>query len=345
MADLLALADDETRGLWDGLRLGYTESTGHPLLRAEIAALYDEIEPDDVLVFAGAEEAIFCLVERAPRAGRPRRRHVARLPEPVRGRPGRRRRGHPPRAARGRALGPRRRAADRRPAAGDAARRRQRAAQPDGDAADPRPVGPALRRAGRPRRSTSSPTRSTATSSSTRPTGSSPAPTRSRAAISLGVMSKSFAMAGLRIGWLATPRPRPPRPLRGVQGLHDDLLVGAVGDPRPHRAAGARAGPRPVAPDRRRQPRAARRLLPPPRRSVRLGPPARRLGRRSRGSSADVPIDELRGASSSRPRACCSCPGSQFGYPGNHFRIGFGRENLPEALAGLERFVERTAEK
>src|SRR5262245_54591129 len=61
MADLLALADPETRAMWDGLKLGYTESTGHPLLRAEIAALYDDLEPDDVLVFAGAEEAIFCL--------------------------------------------------------------------------------------------------------------------------------------------------------------------------------------------------------------------------------------------------------------------------------------------
>ena len=50
--------------LWDGLTLGYTESTGHPLLRREIAALYEGIEPEDVLVFAGAEEAIFCLDER-----------------------------------------------------------------------------------------------------------------------------------------------------------------------------------------------------------------------------------------------------------------------------------------
>src|SRR5918995_1064891 len=62
MADLLALADDETRKLWDRLTLGYTESTGHPLLRREIAASYDGLEPDDVLVFAGAEEGIFCLV-------------------------------------------------------------------------------------------------------------------------------------------------------------------------------------------------------------------------------------------------------------------------------------------
>ena len=37
MAELLALADDEARDLWDGLTLGYTESTGHPLLRREIA--------------------------------------------------------------------------------------------------------------------------------------------------------------------------------------------------------------------------------------------------------------------------------------------------------------------
>jgi aspartate/methionine/tyrosine aminotransferase len=61
MADLLDLADDQTRGLWQGLALGYTESTGHPLLRAEIASLYEGLEADDVLVFAGAEEAIFCL--------------------------------------------------------------------------------------------------------------------------------------------------------------------------------------------------------------------------------------------------------------------------------------------
>jgi aspartate/methionine/tyrosine aminotransferase len=61
LRELLALADDEGRALWDGLALGYTESAGHPLLRAEIAAMYDGLEPDDVLVCAGAEEAIFIL--------------------------------------------------------------------------------------------------------------------------------------------------------------------------------------------------------------------------------------------------------------------------------------------
>ncbi|MGE0027935.1 MAG: aminotransferase class I/II-fold pyridoxal phosphate-dependent enzyme [Thermoleophilia bacterium] len=61
LRELLALADDEGRALWDGLGLGYTESAGHPLLRAEIAGMYDGLEPDDVLVCAGAEEAIFIL--------------------------------------------------------------------------------------------------------------------------------------------------------------------------------------------------------------------------------------------------------------------------------------------
>jgi aspartate/methionine/tyrosine aminotransferase len=32
-------------------------------------------------------------------------------------------------------------------------------------------------------------------------------------------------------------------------------------------------------------------------------------------------------------------PGSHFGHPGNHFRIGFGRADMPRALDGLERFV------
>jgi aspartate/methionine/tyrosine aminotransferase len=69
MSEVLALADDETRAMWEHLALGYTESTGHPLLRREIAALYDGLEPDDILVFAGAEEAIFCLANVSLAAG------------------------------------------------------------------------------------------------------------------------------------------------------------------------------------------------------------------------------------------------------------------------------------
>ncbi|HEX2625930.1 MAG TPA: aminotransferase class I/II-fold pyridoxal phosphate-dependent enzyme, partial [Candidatus Limnocylindrales bacterium] len=69
MAELLALADDETAAMWSGLKLGYTESTGHPLLRREIGSLYDSVDADDVLVFAGAEEAIFCLLSTSLQEG------------------------------------------------------------------------------------------------------------------------------------------------------------------------------------------------------------------------------------------------------------------------------------
>ena len=39
--------------------LGYTEASGAPELRAEISRLYAGITADDVLVHAGAEEAIY----------------------------------------------------------------------------------------------------------------------------------------------------------------------------------------------------------------------------------------------------------------------------------------------
>ncbi len=62
MSELLALADHESAALWQELRLGYTEAPGHPLLRREIAALYETADADDILVVSGAEEGIFALV-------------------------------------------------------------------------------------------------------------------------------------------------------------------------------------------------------------------------------------------------------------------------------------------
>jgi len=58
LSDLLALADDDGRRLWDALTLGYTESPGHPKLRAEIAGLYEQIAADQVIV-SNPVEAIF----------------------------------------------------------------------------------------------------------------------------------------------------------------------------------------------------------------------------------------------------------------------------------------------
>jgi aspartate/methionine/tyrosine aminotransferase len=54
-AELLAMADDESRELWEGLGLGYTETPGALFLRSEIAGLYDRIDPGDVLVTAPVE--------------------------------------------------------------------------------------------------------------------------------------------------------------------------------------------------------------------------------------------------------------------------------------------------
>jgi aspartate/methionine/tyrosine aminotransferase len=60
MAEVIEWGSAETQQAWADLRLGYTEAPGHPRLRAAIAGLYgDEVTADDVLVFAGAEEAIF----------------------------------------------------------------------------------------------------------------------------------------------------------------------------------------------------------------------------------------------------------------------------------------------
>ena len=56
--DLLKLADDETKNLWNNLSLGYTESLGLPLLREEITKMYTGISPDNVLIIT-PEEGIF----------------------------------------------------------------------------------------------------------------------------------------------------------------------------------------------------------------------------------------------------------------------------------------------
>jgi aspartate/methionine/tyrosine aminotransferase len=58
IADLLAFeagAAEKFQQVW----LGYTESQGSPTLRAEICKLYETIEPDEILVHTGAGEAIF----------------------------------------------------------------------------------------------------------------------------------------------------------------------------------------------------------------------------------------------------------------------------------------------
>ena len=58
MEEILAL-EPGARERFDRLWLGYTESQGNPSLRREIARIYETIDADDVIVHAGAEEGIF----------------------------------------------------------------------------------------------------------------------------------------------------------------------------------------------------------------------------------------------------------------------------------------------
>lgn len=59
VAELLQLASEDDLTVWNELRLGYTESYGAPALRAAIADTYYNMGADNVLAFAGAEEGIF----------------------------------------------------------------------------------------------------------------------------------------------------------------------------------------------------------------------------------------------------------------------------------------------
>jgi aspartate/methionine/tyrosine aminotransferase len=333
MADLLDLADDETRGLWGGLRLGYTESTGHPLLRAEIASLYESIEPDEVLVLAGAEEAIFCLVNVL--VG-PADHVIATWP------------GYQSLYEVARAAG------------ADVTLHELREA--DGWALDVE----AIRRSLRPE------TKLIVVNAPHNPTGMLPSHEEWRAlttlaadagvhlladevyrylefderdrlragadslerGISIGVMSKSFAMAGLRIGWLAT---HDHALLERVAAFKDYTTICSAAPSEILALIALRARDRVLARSRsivggnlalldqffERQadrfawvrPRAGSVAFP------------RLLG--------DVTADRF-ASELVEQSGILLLPASQLGYPGNHLRIGFGREDMPEALAALE---------
>ncbi len=68
LEELLSLeegAGEAFKRLW----LGYTESNGNRSLRSEISRLYSTIDPGDVLVHSGAEEAIFLFMHAMLQAG------------------------------------------------------------------------------------------------------------------------------------------------------------------------------------------------------------------------------------------------------------------------------------
>jgi aspartate/methionine/tyrosine aminotransferase len=159
--------------------------------------------------------------------------------------------------------------------------------------------------------------------------------------ISLGVMSKSFAMAGLRIGWLAS---------------HDHELLARLAAVKDYTTicSSAPAEILAIIGLRARQQVLARS------RAIVAGnldrldaffedwadrfswvrPMAGSIGF-PRLTVPGVRIDDW-AAELVESEGVLLLPGSQFGHPGNHFRIGFGRTDLPEAVARLEAFADRT---
>ena len=339
LADLLALADDETRALWNGLELGYPESTGHPVLRREIAALYDTISTDDVLVFSGAEEAIFCLVNVMLGPGD---HAIVTWP------------GYQSLYEVARAAG--------------ADVTLHELHEDDDWALDVE----RLRAAIRPE------TRLIVVNAPHNPTGMLPTHGEWRAltevceeagvhllsdevyryleadpadrlaagadaltrGVSVGVLSKSFALAGLRIGWLASRD----RDLLARAAAFKDYTTICASAPaeilgivalraREHVLARSSAiveGNLPLLDAFFTERSGAFSWVRPRAGSVgfaRLSIP---------GASADDFAAEL-----VESEGVLLMPGSRFGHPGEHLRFGFGRTDLPEALGRLEAFVDR----
>jgi aspartate/methionine/tyrosine aminotransferase len=340
MAELLALADDETRALWDGLRLGYTESTGHPLLRGEIAAGYETLEPDDILVFAGAEEAIFCLSNVLLGPGD---HAIVTWP------------GYQSLYEVGRAAGAQ---------IGLHALREE-----DGWALD----------VDRIRRSLKPATKLVVVNAPHNPTGMLPTHDEWRAlaelcaeagvrlladevyrelehdpadrltagadlfdrGISLGVMSKSYAMAGLRIGWLAT---RDRALLERCAAFKDYTTICSSAPSEVLALIGLRARETVLARSRAivaaNLERIDRLFAERPDTLAWARPRAGSVGfpRLLRGG----PIDRF-AAELVETEGVLLLPASAFGFGGDHFRLGLGRTDLPEAVERLEAYLDRRA--
>jgi aspartate/methionine/tyrosine aminotransferase len=336
MSELLDLADDDGRRRWNELRLGYTESPGDPALRAEIAALYEHVSADDILVFAGAEEAIFALHNVLLGPG-----DHAIVVRPV----------YQSLAEVARAAGAEVSHVELRPENGwrlDVSE--VRAALRPGTRLilvnEPHnPTGSLSDRA------TYDALVSVAAESGARlivdevyrflefdPADRLPAGADALVTgVSIGVMSKSFALAGLRIGWVAT---RDRALLARLAAFKDYTTICSSAPSEVLALIALRARERILA--RNRGVVAAN--LP-----LLDGFFERMAGTfewvRPRGGSvgfprllADVPIDRFT-EDLVRETGVLILPGRVFEDPDNRFRIGFGRTNMPEALGRLERYA------
>jgi aspartate/methionine/tyrosine aminotransferase len=161
-----------------------------------------------------------------------------------------------------------------------------------------------------------------------------------RQGISLGVMSKSFAMAGLRIGWLAT---RDRDVLDRCARFKDYTTICSSAPSEVLALIGLRAREQVLGRSLRivhdnlelldaffRRRRDVRWTRP---RAGSVGFPE---------LTGDTPVDRIAEELIDQ-EGVLLLPGSQLGHAGNHFRLGFGRTDLPEALARFESFLDRRA--
>lgn len=340
MSEVLALASPDLREQWESLSLAYTEAHGHPHLRAAIAALYDGLAPEDVVVFSGAQEAIFAWANATFAPGDhavvvwPAYQALHEI---------------------ARTMGAEISAVDLR--------------HEDGWALDVDAVRSALR----------PDTKAVVVNFPHNPTGAHPdratwdalvavceeaevelfsdevyrwgehpgaqrlpaAAEGSERALTLGVMSKTFAAPGLRIGWLAC---RDRAKLARIAAVRDYTTVCSSAPSELLAIAVLEAAPATVQRTR----------------SI-VGPNLELLDDWFERWAGVVEWVRPRGASIGYPRLCGGrdaesfarelldeqgvlvMPGAVYGDVGPHFRLGFGRRDLPQALERIDRFLHARA--
>ncbi len=335
MAETLALADADARRRWDALGLGYTESLGLPALREEIARLYRGLDADDVITFAGAEEGVFLGMHALLQPGDhavvvwPAYQSLHEVAKSVGAQVT-----FVPLNRRDWSLDVDAVAASMRPntrvivinfphsptgaqIGGDELARLISIAELHGAHLFSDEVY-----------------RFVEHSSPALP----PAAECSERALSLGVMSKAFGMAGVRVGWIATRD----RALRArLAALKDYTTICNAAPSEILSLIGLRARDRIVG--------RTREIV-----DANLALLDRFFDRnrerfawvRPRAGTVCFPeylggnVDEL-AASLVEREGVLILPASQFGYSGNHFRLGYGRRDMAEGLARLEAFAQR----
>ncbi|WP_327381753.1 hypothetical protein [Streptomyces sp. NBC_01207] len=69
LGELLSPADDKDRVAFENQPIGYMDTSGDPALREVIAQTYENACADEVICFAGAEEALYLAMNSLPDAG------------------------------------------------------------------------------------------------------------------------------------------------------------------------------------------------------------------------------------------------------------------------------------